>query len=110
MFNEKGVFLDVLDRATELSNGSYSPGNKLVVPAYLGNQEFTLEEYLWLSKDSIIFSHEFCKVFFGEEWEKHIQEMAKSEDRIEYLSIFLENSTDDYKDNTTSDTGISIFS
>lgn len=62
-------------------------------------------EGYWLDLNSLLFNHEFCRKLFGEEgymdgwyrdlgvctkhWAYHIQQLAISEDRIEYLGEWL---------------------
>jgi hypothetical protein len=41
------------------------------------------------SVEHIIFSHDFAKAFWRDDWKYHLQKMVLSEDPIHYLSKFI---------------------
>ena len=90
--DRKELFRKILRVAVANSYGKYDPSQHMVHQKFLGNRELSLNEYLWLSMDKIIFSHEFIEAYFDDDFPHiHIAELALSDDRIAYLALFLEH-------------------
>ena len=96
MKDKKQKFKKVLEQVIE--NG-FEPAEHCLEAAELwwkaekeGNTSVASQRgHLVATIDRMIMCHSFAKHFFGEDkWEHHIQELALSKDRIQYLIDFYE--------------------
>jgi len=99
MQNKKEEILQVIKKARK--NGYKSFFAYMVIECYLNVTvlDRVYGEFRWF--DSIVFSHDFCKAYFGKyfhdsgrkkgyaNWEYHIMQLALSEDRLKYLIAHL---------------------